>query len=155
MMNRSLVPTALTVSATVCCLAADWLQYLGPNRTGVSSEEGLARSWPKDGSEVLWTFPLGPGYGGAAVSQGKVYVLDRTRGRQDVLRCIDLTTGKEDWTFAYDAPGYISHPGSRSVPVVDGDRVFTCGPFGDVCCVDTHTHKAIWQRDVWRDYTTR
>ena len=65
---------------TTCSNAADWPQYLGPNRNATSSETGLLRSWPKSGPKVLWTVPLGPGYGGAAVSEGKVYVLDPATG---------------------------------------------------------------------------
>ncbi|MFQ5810286.1 MAG: PQQ-binding-like beta-propeller repeat protein, partial [Armatimonadota bacterium] len=98
---------------------ADWPQYLGPTRDAKSSETGIARSWPEGGPKVLWTVPLGAGFGGAAISKGKVYVLDRIGSEQDVLRCLDLVSGEEEWSFAYDAPpGTRSHPGSRSVPAI-------------------------------------
>jgi len=131
---------------------ADWPQYGGPNRDSISPETGLARSWPDGGPKVLWTLPLGPGYGGAAVSEGKVYLLDRIPEEQDVLRCIDLASGKEEWRLAYDAPGATSHPGSRCVPTIDGKHIYTCGPFGDVYCVDRTTHKAVWNKNVWKDF---
>jgi outer membrane protein assembly factor BamB len=132
--------------------AADWPGYLGPNRNAISAEKGLLRSWPEGGPKVLWAFPLGPGYGGAAVSDGKVFVLDRIRGKQDVLRCLDLDTGQEDWSFAYDASGRVSHPGSRSTPTVDGNYVYTCGLFGHFYCVDRRTHKPIWHKNIWEDF---
>ena len=69
------------------CLASDWPQYLGPGRNAVSSESGIKRLWPEGGPEVLWTVTLGEGYGGAAVSESKVYVLD----------CIDTQTRKAAW----------------------------------------------------------
>jgi hypothetical protein len=130
---------------------ADWPQYLGPNRNATSPEKGLLRSWPQDGPKVLWTVPLGPGYGGAAVSDGKVYVLDRIRSKQDVLRCLDLNTGKELWSYLYDAPGRVSHPGSRSTPAIDGNYIYTCGSFGDLYCFDKNNHKPAWNKDVWKD----
>ena len=137
---------------TICSNAADWPQYLGPNRDATSTETGLLRSWPDGGPKVLWTVPLGPGYGGAAVSNGKVYVLDRVSGKQDVLKCLDLNTGQKLWTYAYDAPGRVSHPGSRSTPAIDGDYVYTCGSFGDVYCFDQRTHKPLWNKNIWKDF---
>jgi len=131
---------------------ADWPQYLGPNRNATSPEKGLLRSWPQVGPKVLWTVALGPGYGGAAVSDGKVYVLDRIRSKKDVLRCLDLVTGKEQWSYEYDAPGRVQHPGSRSTPSIDGNYIYTCGSFGDLYCFDKNTHKPVWHKNVWKDY---
>jgi outer membrane protein assembly factor BamB len=136
----------------VCNVQADWPQYLGPNRNATSDEKGLLRSWPAEGPKVLWTLALGPGYGGAAISKGKVYLLDRVTGRQDVFRCIDLGSGKELWSFAYDARGSLSHKGSRSTPVIDGNYIYTCGSFGDVYCFDGRTRKPVWKKNVWKDH---
>jgi outer membrane protein assembly factor BamB len=135
------------------CFAADWPQYLGPDRNAVSKETGIKRSWPEGGPEVLWTIPLGEGFGGAAVSGGKVYVLDRNGDRGDILRALDLETGREEWRFDYDAPGTLDHAGSRSVPAVDGNFVYTCGPFGHYHCLDIRTHKPVWGGNIWRDYS--
>lgn len=136
------------------CFATDWPQYLGPSRNAISTETGIKRSWTNDPPDVLWTFPLGEGFGGPAVSKGKVYVLDRIGSQKDVLRCIDLASGKEEWTFTYEAPGQTDHPGSRSVPAIEGNYVYTCGPFGHVHCIDIGTHEAIWQKNVWTDYSS-
>ena len=151
-MKRFFLLAVLITMLGVCSVRADWPQYLGPNRNATSDEKGLLRSWPAEGPKVLWTFALGPGYGGAAVSRGKVYLLDRVAGKQDVLRCIDLNSGKELWSFTYDAPGRVPHRGSRSTPAIDGKYVYTCGSFGDVYCFDQRTHKPIWKKNVWRDH---
>jgi len=151
-MDKRLIVSVAIVMMVCCGVWADWPQYLGPNRNAISPETGLLRSWPEGGPRVLWTIDLGPGYGGAAVSEGKVYVLDRIRGKQDVLRCLDIVTGKEQWTFAYTAPGRVSHAGSRSVPAIDGDYIYTCGSFGDVHCFNKRTHKVIWKKNVWKDF---
>ena len=132
--------------------SADWPQYLGPDRNGISPETGLLRAWPETGPEVLWTVPLGPGFGGASVSDGNVFVLDRAGDTQDVLRCYDLDSGKEKWKYGYTAPGKTSYPGSRSVPTINGKHVFSCGPFGDVYCIDTTTHKPVWNKNIWKDF---
>jgi outer membrane protein assembly factor BamB len=151
-MKKHLMFSIVILLTMISICGADWPQYLGPDRNAISGETGLRRSWPEGGPEVMWTIPLGEGFAGPAVSDGKVYVLDRISGKQDVLRCIDLETGKEEWSFAYDAPGELSHPGSRTVPAIDGDLIYTCGGFGDVYCVDRNTHQPIWNKNVWKDF---
>ncbi len=134
---------------------ADWPQFMGPNGDGTSVETGLARSWPAQGPKVLWTLPLGPGYSGAAVREGKVYFLDRVDRKKDVLRVVELASGKEDWNFEYEAPGDIDHEGSRSTPAVTEKDVFTVGPFGDFHCLDLATHHVVWKKNVASDYGTK
>jgi outer membrane protein assembly factor BamB len=133
--------------------AQDWPQYLGPGRNGVSAQKGILRSWPENGPEVLWTItPSGRGFGGPVVKDGKVYLLDRDDQVGDNLRCLDLSNGKELWNFAYDAPGSVMFPGSRSIPIVDGNYIFTCGPYGDLYCIDINTRKPVWNKNVWKDF---
>jgi len=136
--------------ANVC--AQDWPQYLGPDRNGVSPQKGILRSWPANGPEVLWTVDLGIGFGGPVVKAGKVYLLDRDDKVGDKMRCFDLASGKELWSFSYDAPGTVMFPGSRSVPAVDGNYVYSCGHNGDLYCIDINTHKPVWNKNVWTDF---
>ncbi len=155
--NRSCRLLALAI-AGCCCLfaagswAADWPQYLGPTRNSTSPEKGLLRSWPENGPQVLWTISLGKGFGGPVVKDGKVYLLDRDDKVGDNLRCFDLSNGKEVWNFAYDAPGRVMFPGSRSVPIVEGNNVYSCGHNGDLYCIDTNTHKLVWNKNIWTDF---
>lgn len=132
--------------------ADDWPQYLGPTRNSVSPQKGILRSWPEKGPEVLWTAPVGRGFGGPVVKDGKVYLLDRDDKVGDKLRCWDLANGKELWNFMYDAPGTVMFPGSRSVPTVDGNYVYSCGHNGDLYCIDTKTHQPVWNKNVWKDF---
>ncbi len=152
-MTRKPALAALIATLSVAFVfAEDWPQYYGPRRDGTSTETGLLRTWPREGPTVLWTAPVGMGYGGPSVSGGRVYLLDRDDKVGDTLRCLDLTSGRELWTFAYAAPGRVDHPGSRTVPTVDGDRVYTCGQLGDLYCINTGTHKPVWHKNVWRDF---
>jgi outer membrane protein assembly factor BamB len=139
--------------SVVCAFAADWPQYYGPKRDSTSTEKGLLRTWPKEGPKVVWTAPVGIGYGGPAVSAGKVYLLDRDDTVGDKLRCFDLSNGKELWNFAYDAPGKVDHPGSRTTPTVDSNNVYTCGQLGDLYCISTSTHKPVWNKNIWKDFS--
>jgi len=144
--------TVIISLSVAYAFAADWPGYLGPKRDSTSVEKGLLRVWPKEGPKVLWTAPVGIGYGGPAVSGGKVYLLDRDDNVGDNLRCFDLSNGAELWNFAYAAPGKFNHPGSRSTPMVDSNNVYTCGPLGDLYCISTSTHKPVWNKNFWKDF---
>ncbi len=143
---------AICIFFTVTTLASDWPRFLGPDRNSTSPETGIFRSWPDTGPELLWTVPVGKGYGGAAVKDGKVYLLDRDDSTGDILRSFDLETGEELWSFEYDAPGTYSFPGSRAVPTVDGDHVYICGPFGHLHCIDIETQEPVWKRNIWTEF---
>jgi outer membrane protein assembly factor BamB len=146
----------ITVLVVLLCKsivsAQDWPQYLGPDRNGVSAQKSILRSWPKQGPEVLWTVNVGIGFGGSVIKDGKVYLLDRDDKAGDKLRCFDLATGKELWNFSYEAPGSVMFPGSRSVPALDGNRIYSCGPYGNLYCLDINTHKPLWNKNVWKDF---
>jgi outer membrane protein assembly factor BamB len=147
----------LVASLTLMALAAvgsgeDWPQFWGPNRDGITSETNLMHAFPPEGPKVLWTVKLGQGYGGPSIQGGKVYVLDRVADKEEVLRCLDLQTGKEEWTCGYEAPGKVDHNGSRSSPTVDDKYVFTVGVFGRLTCFSKDTHKIIWSKELLKDY---
>ena len=153
MIKRISVLTILSVIFGVINLnAQDWPQYLGPDRNGTSPQQNLLRTWPAGGPEVLWSAEAGIGYGGPVVVDGKVYLLDRDDQVGDMMRCFDLSSGKELWSFGYDAPGSVNYPGSRSVPTVDGNHVYSCGPYGDLYCIDINTHKPVWNKNIWKDF---
>lgn len=132
--------------------AADWWQLQGPNRDGTSPETGLLRSWPEEGPRELWSFALGEGFAGPAVRGDAVYLLDRIDGKQDILRCIDLNTGEERWTYAYDAPGRVGYDGSRTPPTVGEKHIFTVGMLGDFHCIDLETRQPVWRKNLLEDF---
>ena len=151
-MKRSLLFLTLILAITSTETWADWPQYLGPDRNASAPEARLAKTWPERGPRKLWSFSLGTGYGGASVQGGEVFVLDRIVGKKDILRCIDLQSGKELWNFSYNATGKHPHPGSRSVPTVDEEYVWIVGPFGHLHCVSRETHQAVWKKNLLEEF---
>ncbi len=132
--------------------AQDWPQYLGPDRNSVSPQKNILRTWPQQGPQVLWSENIGIGYGGPVIKDGKAYLLDRDDKTGDKLRCFDMNNGKELWSFSYEAPGSVQFPGSRSVPSIDGNNVYTVGPYGHFYCIDLNTHKPLWNKNIWSDF---
>ncbi|HBC79882.1 MAG TPA: hypothetical protein DCZ51_14720 [Bacteroidales bacterium] len=146
------VTLAVLMAGFLNVLAQDWPQYLGPKRNGTSDQKGILRTWPEKGPDVLWTVNVGIGFGGPVIKEGKVYLLDRDDKVGDNLRCFELSSGKELWNFAYPAPGSVMFPGSRSVPAIDGNRIYSVGPYGNLYCIDINTHKPVWNKNVWTDF---
>jgi hypothetical protein len=95
--------------------AGDWPQYLGPNRDGTSDQKGSLRAWLEAGPEILWTVPVGKGYGGPVVKDGQVYPLGGTT-RSAAIFAVRVPLMAELWSYACDAPGTAMFPGSRGVP---------------------------------------
>jgi len=143
------VVVALSASAA---LASDWPSIYGPTGNANSDQKGLLRAWPEAGPKLLWSAPMNVGFGGPAVGDGKVYLLDRDEKVGDTLRVLDLASGKELWTFAYDAPGEFMFPGSRTTPTLDGDHVYISGPLGDLHALNTKTQKPVWRKNIWKDF---
>ena len=149
---KKLLVFILVFSFHFCTIAQDWPQYLGPDRNSISPQKNILRTWPETGPEVLWRTDVGIGYGGPVVKNGKIYLLDRNDKEGDIMRCFDLNSGKELWKFEYNAPGEVMFPGSRSVPIVDEKQVYSCGPYGDLYCIDIETHKPVWNKNIWPDF---
>ena len=106
--NMKQIKVFISVVVLLVCIsniyAQDWPQYFGPNRNGVSAQKDILRAWPQKGPEVLLTVKVVIGFGGPVIKNGKVYLLDRDDKIGDKLRCFDLSSGKELWNFAYEAP---------------------------------------------------
>lgn len=123
---------------------ADWPQWRGPNRDGISSETGFLKNWPKEGPKVSWQIPLGDGYSGISITQGKVYTMF-AEGNDEFVICLNASDGKEVWRFRSGAKFTEQRgDGPRSMPTVHGDSVFALGAEGKLYALDAHDGKKLW-----------
>src|SRR5438132_14428125 len=96
--------------------AADWPQWLGPNRNGSSPETGLLTKWPQDGPKVLWKVPGGDGYSTVAVAHGRAITQVQHDGSEFVL-ALDAVKGTKLWeTRAAEGYKNAFGDGPRSTP---------------------------------------
>ncbi len=135
-------------------LRGAWPRFRGERLDNVSVEPvPLARSWSADGPPRLWSVELGEGYAGAAVRDGRVWVLDYdASAKADALRCLSLADGREIWRYGYPVKVKRNHGQSRTVPTVSGDAVVGFGPKSHVTCLDAATGELRWQLDLVRDF---
>jgi outer membrane protein assembly factor BamB len=96
---------------------------------------------------------VGEGYAGAAVLNGRVYLMDYDREKkQDALRCLWLEDGHEIWRYSYPVSVKRNHGMSRTVPAVTEKLVVAMGPKCHVLCADAVTGELRWGLDLVRQY---
>lgn len=134
--------------------AADWPQFLGPNRDGSSPETGLLTTWPKEGPKLLWKVEGGDGYSSMAVVGDRAYTLIQ-RGGDELAVALDVANGQEVWKHR-TGPGYKNQygDGPRSTPTIDGKRVYIQSASGPLVCLDTATGKPVWEVDLLKEFQT-
>jgi outer membrane protein assembly factor BamB len=130
-------------------LRADWPQWRGPDRTDLSKETGLLKSWPPDGPKRLWlSKEAGLGYSGPAVVQGKLFTLG-VRKDEEQLIAFDVQDGKELWAAPVGDPLKNNWgDGPRGTPTVDGGFVYALSGQGTLVCVQVADGKLSWQKTM-------
>jgi len=140
------------VHSTKPLRADDWPQWQGPDRTNVSKETGLLKTWPKDGPKLLWTFDkAGVGFSGPAVVGDRLYIMG---GREDtsIVFALDVKTGKELWSCLIGKTFRNSYgDGPRGTPTIDGDSLYALDGQGELICVETSSGKKRWSVNMQND----
>jgi outer membrane protein assembly factor BamB len=169
-MRLPLYVALIITSLPITSRADDWPQWMGSKRDNVWRETGLLEKFPAGGPRVVWRIPVGGGYAGPAVANGKLFVTDyvtddnvkvdnfdrnESTGIERVW-CLDEATGKEKWHHEYPVRYTMSYPaGPRCTPNVDGDKVYTLGGEGNLICFEIETGKVVWQKNLPKEYGTK
>lgn len=142
--------------ATQAPALADWFQWRGPNRDGISAETGLLQDWPKAGPPQVWRATgAGNGYSSFSSSGGRLYTLG-ARANNEYVMAFDRATGKKVWEHL-NGRRYENDRGDgpRSTPTIEGDRLYVLGGSGDLTCLDTATGRRIWSINVIQKFGGR
>jgi outer membrane protein assembly factor BamB len=153
-MPRVLFASCLALALTPALPAADWPQFLGPNRDGHSAETHLNWNWPKGGPPVLWTLDVGSGWAGPTVSGDKLILFHRVEA-EEAVACLDPATGKEKWAVRYQTKyrdDFKFDDGPRATPLIADGRVFSLGANGDLYAIELASGKKLWNRNLIADY---
>src|SRR5262245_51526313 len=133
-MVKRLAIAVATVLMAASHLAADWPQFLGPDRNGVYRGAPIVSSFPKGGPKVLWTRKVGQGLSGPVVVGNRLILFHRV-GDREVVESLDTANGTTQWQYGYatayrDDFGFDEGP--RAVPVVVDGVVYTFGAEGQL-----------------------
>ena len=134
---------------------AEWHQWRGANRDGVSLETGILKAWSKAGPKELWRLPLGDGFSGISVANGRAYTMF-AKGEDEVVVCLDAETGKELWRYLDDW-FYTERQGGngpRSTPTIDGDTVYVLSAFGRLVALNANTGEELWAHDFTKAFSS-
>ena len=132
---------------------ANWPQWRGPNRDGISKETGLLKQWPAEGPALVWKASgAGRGYSSFSITNGKLYTMG-VRGNREFVIAFDIATGKEAWATPHGSVFQNDRgDGPRGTPTVDGDRVYALGGNGDLSALDARTGKIVWTKNVLKEF---
>jgi outer membrane protein assembly factor BamB len=150
----------IVVAGVVCLgwllIAADWPQWRGPNRDGISQETGLLAQWPEGGPKLLWQVKdLGAGYSTPAVVGERLYVISNKGQENEVAQALATSDGKEIWSTRLGNVGPNrgpQYPAARSTPTVEKDRLYALGSDGDLACLETASGKVVWKKNLRSDF---
>lgn len=144
----SLAGIALSGPVSNAADKGEWPQFLGPSRNGISSETGLADSWPKDGPKEVWRVDGGVGMSGLAISRGKLLTMVQMDGKQRII-ALDAKTGKPAWHTDV-APEFRNQMGNgpRATPTIAGEQVFVYTGEGNLTALSFADGKILWSREV-------
>jgi len=136
-------------TGTPAALDGAWPKFRGPNGDGIAAGRvAIGKKWTP-----LWSVELGEGYAGAAVRDGRVYVLDYDQKNfSDALRCLSLADGREIWRFTYPVKVKRNHGMSRTTPTLSGKYVISFGPKCHVVCLDATTGEFVWGIDLVKEF---
>ncbi len=151
--------------------ADDWLGFGGTERTFQNDAELEVTSSAVSPS-MIWKRNLGDGLSGIVIADGTAYAThlcpyseaeealpESKRSQREAVVALDRLTGKTLWEFQYNAGwldeqeafgGRVRSP--QATPLVIGDRLITIGFTGLMHCLDRHTGKVVWSKNLPKEF---
>lgn len=143
--------------SSLIAVAADWPQFRGPGRTGISQEQNLLEDWPKSGPKLLWQAKdVGDGYGAPAVAGDRLFLISNRGMDNEFVQAIAANDGSVIWTRRLGPVGRPDqqppYPMARSTPSLDGSFLYAFSSNGDLACLEAATGKVLWQKNVEKEF---
>ena len=127
----------------------DWPQFRGVNRDCLVTGFMAPAAWPAKLAKQ-WSITVGTGDATPVLVSDKIFLHTR-QGGDEVILCMNASTGKELWRDSYSAASATgpssSHPGPRSTPAVADGKIVTFGVSGILSCLDVASGKIIWRKE--------
>jgi outer membrane protein assembly factor BamB len=144
------VTATFIIFSSANSFSQDWPQWRGINRAGKVAGFKVPAAWPAELKQV-WKVNVGFGDATPVLAGNEIY-LNTRQGDQEVVLCLDATSGKELWKNTYAAmavtgPSASQHPGPRGTPAVSNGKIVTFGASGILSCLDATTGKLLWRKE--------
>lgn len=155
--NRMKTLAAALFALAATLHAADWPQWRGPNRTGISEERGLLKEWAADGPKLVWrNADVGAGYGSPSIAGDTLYLISNSGNDNEFVAAYSTADGARKWSAKIGAVGFPNqdpnYPGSRSTVTVDGSTLFAIGSDGDIAALNANDGAIKWKKHMRTDF---
>ena len=139
-----------TIIFPVTLYSQDWTQFRGNGRDSKVTGFKVPSSWPAELKHV-WTVNVGTGDASPVLLGNRIFVNTR-QGGDEVILCLDASTGKEIWKSQYPCqaitgPSASAHPGPRGTPAIADGKIVTFGVTAILTCLDISNGKVLWKRE--------
>ena len=127
-----------------------WPGWLGPERNGRVEWFKPPAQWPAK-LRPEWKVTVGSGYGTPIVAEGKILLHSR-QGDKEIVRALEIDSGKSLWDKAYPNAFKIGGGGERhgkspkANPAYSDGRLFTTSISGMLSAWDTDSGKLLWRK---------
>lgn len=131
--------------------AANWPQWLGPQRNGTTPE--IVAPWTEP-PVVAWRQKVGHAQSSPVVANGKAFVHSVVEGKDvEEVIAFNALTGEEHWRDSYKRGSYRSQqgPGPRATPTVRDGHLYTTGITGVISCYECDSGKRLWQANPYEE----
>ncbi len=149
-MNR-LITFSILIALAAAGYSQEPTRWRGETQNGIYKENGLLRTWPVDGPEILWSYEgLGQGHSSAAIADGFVYTAGMIEETGIIFK-FDLK-GKLVWKKEYGPEFTESWYGTRGTPVIVGEKIYMESGMGKLYCFSTADGSVLWSKDLFKDF---
>ncbi len=155
--RATLLSLILLAFPAAAARAADWNEWRGPARDGLSAEKGLPSKWSPAGEGLAWKAPYG-GRSTPVVHGDRLYLLNAAGKGPDLqerLLAFNADTGKLLWEHRFNL--YLSdvppHRIAWASPAVDAatGNVYVLGGAGVLLSLSP-AGKVLWERSLGEDF---
>lgn len=126
-----------------------WTQWRGPNRDGVSQEQGLLDTWPENGPPLVWkASDLGGGYSSVSIDGDRLFTMGKFEDETKLI-ALNLADGKFLWSTRVGNGG----DGPNCTPTVDDEFVYAISFSGDLLCARKDNGQQVWRKNFGTDFS--
>jgi len=131
--------------------ASDWNQWRGAQRDGIAAGFKAPSVWAADAWSARWSVTVGEGHASPVVAGDRLFLFAREKDHE-LMRCLELATGKVVWEEGYPVPYEMNSAarghgkGPKSTPAVVGGRIFALGIDGHLSSWDAKSGAVLWRK---------
>lgn len=137
----------------------DWIQFRGPDRSGISTEKIEVPNTTGLQPELVWKKEIGSAFSEILVSNAIIYTMESEKTDSvsgfEYISAFEESTGNQLWksmvdSIFIDVDGWGDGP--RSTPAIDDKNIYSFSAKGKLTANSLKNGKQIWQIDFVAEY---